>query len=89
MSKPNGFHWVLTTILLVGKGFSVGLNRRIWQLFWVLTIVWLAIASFVAYNYGEVLVPLLMGVGAPLVVAKILSIIERVVLAIFGKKLPE
>ncbi len=100
MSKNNsGLSWVFAAIGLAGAGFTAGLHRLVWLLFWVPTILWLALFYYAIQNEHAASLSLaaqgypskddqtiywIIGIGAPIVVAIILRIVEGFVFTLFG-----
>lgn len=88
MSKnDSGLAWVLTAIGFAGAGFAAGLHRLVWSLFWILTVLWITLSYLLARSSGgDEEIYWLFGIGAPIVVAAVLAIVEGVVLAILGNE---
>ena len=100
MSKNNSeLAWVFAAIGLAGAGFAAGLHRLVWLLFWVLTILWvgffyhmiqsehsasLSLAAQGVHTKDDQTIYWVIAIGAPIVVAIILRIVEGVVFALFG-----
>lgn len=97
--NDSGLAWAFSAIGLAVAGFASGLNRLVWTLYWVLALLWFAFFYHVAQSEHEASLRLaaqgahahddqtiywLLGIGAPLVVAIILRIVEGVVFSIFG-----
>ena len=103
-NKTNsGLSWVFAAIGLAGAGFAAGLHRFVWLLYWVLTILWLVFIYYTVEEEHAASVSLaasgyagndhqsfwwILGIGAPVVVAIILRIVEGIVLSLFGGKKP-
>lgn len=102
MSKNNSvFAWLFASLGLAGAGFAAGLHRLVWLFFWVLTILWVgffysmiqdehsASLSLAAQGYhtkDDQTIYWIIAIGAPIVVAIILRIVEGVAIAFLGEQ---
>ena len=91
--------WVFAAIGLAGTGFAAGFHRLVWLLFLVLTILWLALFYHMAqsehvaslslaargiHSNDDQTIYWIFGIGAPIIVAIILRMVEGFVFALFG-----
>ncbi len=87
MARDSWLNWTITTAVLAGAGFSVGLHRFVWAIFWVATLVWWGLMSMGGHQqsgdeliiwWGLILVP-------PLVISLVLYLIEGIVLSALNR----